>query len=78
MLPELAIVFSLNTNNPDDFVPVETKPQRIIREMFEKSYKEKRSILKTRKVIVTIEDRTDFVVRFKNKEFLSVVYYFDI
>ena len=78
MLPELAIAFSLNTTNPDDFVPVETESQRIVREMFEKSYEEKRSILKTRKVIVPIEDRTDFVVRFKRKKFFTVVYYFDI
>ncbi len=78
MLPELAIAFSLNTINPDDFAPMETETQRIVREMFEKSYKEKRSILKTRKVIVPIEERTDFVVRFKNKKFFTVVYYFDI
>jgi hypothetical protein len=78
MLPELAIAFYLNTTTPEDFVPLETDTQRIVRELFEKSYEEKRSILKTRKVIVPIEDRTDFVVRFKNKEFLSVVYYFDI
>jgi hypothetical protein len=78
MLPELAIAFSLNTTAPEDFVPLETDTQRIVRELFEKSYEEKRSILKTRKVIVPIEERTDFVVRFKNKEFLSVVYYFDI
>ena len=78
MLPELAIAFSLNTTAPEDFTPLETDTQRIVRELFEKSYEEKRSILKTRKVIVPIEERTDFVVRFKNKEFLSVAYYFDI
>jgi hypothetical protein len=78
MLPELAIAFSLNTTALEDFTPLETDTQRIVRELFEKSYEEKRSILKTRKVIVPIEERTDFVVRFKNKEFLSVVYYFDI
>jgi hypothetical protein len=78
MLPELAIAFSLNTTAPEDFTPLETDTQRIVRELFEKSYEEKRSILKTRKVIVPIEKRTDFVVRFKNKEFLSVAYYFDI
>jgi hypothetical protein len=78
MLPELAIAFSLNTTALEDFTPLETDTQRIVRELFEKSYEEKRSILKTRKVIVPIEDRTDFVVRFKNKNFLSVVYYFDI
>jgi hypothetical protein len=78
MLPELAIAFSLNTTALEDFTPLETDTQRIVRELFEKSYEEKRSILKTRKVIVPIEERTDFVVRFKNKEFLSVAYYFDI
>jgi hypothetical protein len=78
MLPELAIAFSLNTTALEDFTPLETDTQRIVRELFEKSYEEKRSILKTRKVIVPIEKRTDFVVRFKNKEFLSVAYYFDI
>ena len=78
MLPELAIAFSLNTTNPDDFAPTETETQRIVREMFEESYKEKRSILRTRKVIVPIEDRTDFVLRFKRKSFFTVVYYFDL
>lgn len=78
MLPELAIAFSLNTINPDDFAPTETETQRIVREMFEESYKEKRSILRTRKVIVPIEDRTDFVLRFKRKSFFTVVYYFDL
>lgn len=78
MLPELAIAFSLNTINPDDFAPTETETQRIVREMFEESYEEKRSILRTRKVIVPIEDRTDFVLRFKRKSFFTVVYYFDL
>lgn len=78
MLPELAIVFSLNTSNPDDFAPLETEPQKIVREMFEKSYQEKKSILRTRKVIVPIEDRTDFVVKFKRRQFFTLVYYFDI
>ena len=78
MITELAIVISLNTVNPDDFVPLETETQKIVREMFEESYQEKRSILRTRKVIVPIEDRTDFVVEFKRKRFFSLVYYFDI
>jgi hypothetical protein len=78
MLTELAIAISLNTVNPDDFVPLETETQKIVREMFEESYQEKRSILRTRKVIVPIEDRTDFVVEFKRKRFFSLVYYFDI
>lgn len=78
MLPELAIAFSLNTTALEDFTPLETETQRIAREIFEDSYKERRPILKIRKVVVPIEERTDFVVRFKNKEFISVVYYFNI
>ena len=78
MLTELAIVISLNTVNPDDFASMETRPQKIVREMFEESYQEKRSILRTRKVVVPIEDRTDFVVRFKRRQFFTLVYYFDI
>ena len=77
MLLDVAVAVSLNTSNPEDFVPVETDTRRIAEEIFE-SYKEKRSILKTRKVIIPIEERTDFVVRFKNEQFFSVVYYFDI
>jgi hypothetical protein len=78
MLPELAIAFSLNTTAPEDFTPLETDTQRIVRELFEKSYEEKRSVLRTRKVIVPIEDRTDLVVRFKRKKFFTLVYYFDL
>lgn len=78
MLTELAIAISLNTTDLDGFVPVETETQKIVREMFEESYQEKRSILRTRKVIVPIEDSTDFVVQFKRKKFFTVVYYFDI
>lgn len=78
MLTELAIAISLNTTALDGFVPVETETQKIVREMFEESYQEKRSILRTRKVIVPIEDSTDFVVQFKRKKFFTVVYYFDI
>ena len=78
MLLDVAIAFSLNTSAPEDFVPLETDTQRIVRELFEKSYEEKRSVLKTKKVVVPIEERTDFVVRFKRKRFFTVVYYFDI
>ena len=77
MLLDVAVAISLNTSTPDDFVPEEIGTRKIAEEIFE-SYKEKRSILKTRKVVIPIEDRTDFVVRFKNEQFLSVVYYFDI
>lgn len=77
MLLDVAIAVSLNTSTPNDFVSEEIDTRKIAEEIFE-SYKEKRSILKTRKVVIPIEDRTDFVVRFKNEEFLSVVYYFDI
>ena len=78
MITELAIVISLNTTALEDFSPVETETQQIVREMFEDSYQEKRSILRTRKVIVPIEDSTDFVVQFKRKKFFTLVYYFDI
>lgn len=77
MLLDVAVAISLNTSTPNDFVSEEIDTRKIAEEIFE-SYKEKRSILKTRKVVIPIEDRTDFVVRFKNEEFLSVVYYFDI
>ena len=78
MLGELAILYSLNTTAPEDFAVTETNEQKIAREIFKKSYKEKRSILKTRKVVIPIEERTDFVVRFKNEQFFSVVYYFNL
>ena len=78
MLTELAIAIPLNTTDLEDFSPSETETQKIVREMFEESYREKRSILRTRKVIVPIEDSTDFVVQFKRKKFFTVVYYFDI
>ena len=78
MLTELAIAIFLNNTDLEDFSPSETETQKIVREMFEESYKEKRSILRTRKVIVPIEDSTDFVVQFKRKKFFTVVYYFDI
>ena len=47
MLTELAIAISLNTTDLEDFSPSETETQKIVREMFEESYKEKRSILRT-------------------------------
>ena len=78
MIGELALLYSLNTTAPEDFAVTETNEQRIVREMFKESYKEKRSILKTRKVVVPIEDRTDFVLRFRRKEFFTVVYYFNL
>ena len=78
MICELALLYSLNTTAPEDFAVTETDEQRIVREMFKESYKEKRSILKTRKVVVPIEDRTDFVLRFRRKEFFTVVYYFNL
>jgi hypothetical protein len=78
MIGELALLYSLNTTAPEDFAVTETDEQRIVREMFKESYKEKRSILKTRKVVVPIEDRTDFVLRFRRKEFFTVVYYFNL
>lgn len=77
MLGELVTLYSLNTTAPDYFVPTEIDTREIAEEIFE-SYEEKRSILKTRKVIIPIEERTDLVVKFKNEQFLSVVYYFDL
>lgn len=77
MLLDVAVSISLNTSTPDDFVPKEIDTRKIAEEIFE-SYKEKRSILKTRKVVIPIEGHTDVVLRFKNEQFLSVVYYFDI
>lgn len=77
MLLDVAIAVSLNTSAPDYFVPTEIDTREIAEEIFE-SYEEKRSILKTRKVIIPIEKRTDLVVKFKNEQFLSVVYYFDL
>ena len=77
MLLDVAIAVSLNTSAPDYFVSTEIDTREIAEEIFE-SYEEKRSILKTRKVIIPIEKRTDLVVKFKNEQFLSVVYYFDL
>jgi hypothetical protein len=67
---------SLESDIP--YIPKETKTQRIVRELFEDSYQKKKSFLNVRKVIVPIDQRTDFVVRIKKKKFLTVVYYFDI
>ena len=75
---DLVISLSLNTNAPEELVPIKSKEREIAEQIFEESYKEKRSILKTRKVIVPIEERTDFVLRFRNRDALTVVYYFDI
>ena len=77
MLLDVAIAISLNTSAPKDFVPKEIDTRKIAEEIFE-SYEEKRSVLKTKKVVVPIEERTDFVVSFKRKRFFTVVYYFDI
>jgi hypothetical protein len=75
---DLVISLSLNTSAPEELVLIKSKEQEIAEQIFEESYKEKRSILRTRKVIVHIEDRTDFVLRFRNRDALTVVYYFDI
>jgi len=75
---DLVISLSLNTSAPEELVPIKNKEREIAEQIFEESYKEKRSILKTRKVIVPIEERTDFVLRFRNRDALTVVYYFDI
>ncbi len=75
---DLVISLSLNTSAPEKLVLIKNKEREIAEQIFEESYKEKRSILRTRKVIVHIEDRTDFVLRFRNRDALTVVYYFDI
>ena len=75
---DLVISLSLNTCALEELVPIKSKERVIAEKIFEESYKEKRSILRTRKVIVPIEDRTDFVLRFRNRDALTVVYYFDL
>lgn len=76
MILECLMCLSLESDIP--YIPKETKIQRIVREMFEDSYSEKKSFLKVRKVVVPIDSRTDFVVSAKRKQFVTVVYYFDI
>jgi hypothetical protein len=76
MILECLMCLSLESDIP--YIPKETKTQRIVRELFEDSYQKKKSFLNVRKVIVPIDQRTDFVVRIKKKKFLTVVYYFDI
>ena len=76
MILEGLMCLSLESDIP--YIPKETKIQRIVREMFEDSYSEKKSFLKVRKVVVPIDSRTDFVVSVKRKQFATVVYYFDI
>jgi len=76
MILECLMCLSLESEIP--YIPKETKIQRIVREMFEDSYSEKKSFLKVRKVVVPIDSRTDFVVSTKRKQFATVVYYFDI
>jgi hypothetical protein len=76
MILECLMCLSLESDIP--YIPKETKIQRIVREMFEDSYSEKKSFLKVRKVVVPIDSRTDFVVSVKRKQFATVVYYFDI
>jgi len=76
MILECLMCLSLESDIP--YIPKETKIQRIVREMFEDSYSEKKSFLKVRKVVVPIDSRTDFVVSTKRKQFATVVYYFDI
>jgi len=76
MILECLMCLSLESEIP--YIPKETKIQRIVREMFEDSYSEKKSFLKVRKVIVPIDSRTDFVVSTKRKQFATVVYYFNI
>lgn len=74
----LECLMCLSLDSEFSYIPKETKTERIVRELFEDSYQKKKSFLKLRKVIVPIDQRTDFVVRIKKRNFLSVVYYFDI
>lgn len=74
----LECLMCLSLESDISYIPKETKIQRIVREMFEDSYSEKKSFLKVRKVVVPIDSRTDFVVSAKRKQFATVVYYFDI
>ena len=76
MILECLMCLSLESDIP--YIPKETKTLRIVRELFEDSYQKKKSFINVRKVIVPIDQRTDFVVRIKKKKFLTVVYYFDI
>lgn len=75
MIIECLVCMSLETAPIE---PVPTKVQSAVREVFDKSYGKKKSFWKTRKVIVNIDNRTDFVVSSKRKRLFTVIHYIDI
>ena len=75
MIVECLMCLSLETTPLD---PVPTKIQSAIREVFKTSYGKKRPFWKTRRVTVTINDRTKFVVSHRRKKIFSVVHYIDV
>lgn len=74
MILECLMCLSLETTPLD---PVPTKVQSAVREVFKTSYGNKRPFWKTRKVIVEIDDRTDFVVSSSRRKIFTVVHYID-
>lgn len=75
MILECLMCLSLETTPLE---PVPTKVQTAVREVFKTSYGKKRPFWKTRKVTVTIDDRTDFVVSSSRKRIFTVVHYIDL
>ena len=74
MIIECLVCLSLETTPIE---PVPTKVQVAVQEVFDKSYGKKKSFWKTRKVVVNIDNRTDFVVSSKRKRLFTVVHYVD-
>lgn len=74
MILECLMCLSLETTPLE---PVPTKVQSAVREVFKTSYGKKRSFWKTRKVIVEIDERTDFVVTSSRRRLFTVVHYID-
>ncbi|WJE87925.1 hypothetical protein YFHUAIHA_CDS0052 [Phage C48C1] len=75
MILECLMCLSLETTPLE---PVPTKVQSAVREVFKTSYGKKRPFWKTRKVTVTIDERTDFVVSSSRKRIFTVVHYINI
>jgi len=74
MILECLMCLSVETTTLE---PVPTKVQSAVREVFKTSYGKKRPFWKTRKVTVTIDERTDFVVSSSRKKIFTVVHYID-
>ena len=74
MILECLMCLSLETTPLE---PVPTKVQSAVREVFKTSYGKKRPFWKTRKVTVTIDERTDFFVSSSRKKIFTVVHYID-